>query len=316
MRDSWYAHWRLPLLEAIVISIFILGLFYYWFGLANRYVIFLYGHTADGIPYAEPFDEMTTSRYWMSGLVAAGAVMVLYTAANWFRGQIGARRNKRFTPSTWWRVWLLCALPIIVGVPAITMTMNSPTLPADLAMASVVATLLGLTVALLPGKWAAERPVDLAWLVADGVGLMPALLLLRVVELPGRGLSVSSAVAWFIAIGGLLAGIVWLAGMSILRIWRHKQIPSAGALLLAALGLSYAVLPLLHHLLATPPAYRYISTASNFFAFNRGIQCLAVMVATGLAVGVASARRRLRKCLVLAFSADAASTGNARTREK
>ena len=124
--DSRYAQWRLPFLEAVVISLFILALFYYWFGLANRHIIFLYGHTTVGIPYAQPFDEMTASRYWMAGLVAAGAVMVLYTAYNWLRGRVAARLNKRFVPAAWWRVWLLCVIPIVVGLPAITMTMNSP----------------------------------------------------------------------------------------------------------------------------------------------------------------------------------------------
>lgn len=208
MRNSWYANWRLPLLEAMVISIFILGLFYYWYGLADRCIVFLYGHTVVGIAQAQPFDEMTSSRYWMSGLVAAGAVMALNTATNWLRGQVTAWCKKHFVPSTWWQVWVLAAIPISIGIPAITMTVNSPTLPPALAAACVVATLLGLAVALLPGKWAAERPLDLIWLVADSVGLMPALLLLRVVELPGRGLSVSNSAAWLFAIGGLLAGSV------------------------------------------------------------------------------------------------------------
>lgn len=81
--------------------------------------------------------------------------------------------------------------------------------------------------------------------------------------------------------------------MSLLRLWRHKDIPGARSLLLAGLSLSYVLMPLIHHLLATPAGYRYISTASNFFAFNVGIQILALIVAAGLAVGVTSVRRRL-----------------------
>lgn len=295
MKNSWVTYWRLPLLEAMFISLFILGLFYYWFGLANRYVIFLYGHTAVGIPAAQPFDEMTSSRYWMSGLVATGAVMVLYTAANWLQGQIAAWQNKQFTPSTWWQVWLLAAIPIAIGIPAITMNVNLPTLPPTLAAACAVATLLGLAVALQPGKWAATQPAALTWLVADGVGLMPALLLLRAIELPDRGLWVTHSIAWLFSIGGLLAGSAWLVGMSLLRIWRHKKMPGAGELLLAGLGLSYVLMPLAHYLLATPPAYRYISTASNFFAFNLGIQFLVLIVAIGLAVGVTNGRHWLKR---------------------
>lgn len=287
--------WRLPLLEASVISIFVLSLFTYWFGIADRYAVFLYGHTAVGMPNTEPFDEATSSRYWMAGLVAAGAVMILYSLVYWLLGQFGRLYDKRFVPSVWWRVWLLCAGPIAIGVPVITMTMNSPTLPARLAAACVVATLLGLAVALLPGKWAAEQPVALMWLVADGMGLVPALLLVRVIELPGRGLLENYTQAWMIAIGGILAGAAWLAVMSALRFWRHKQIPDAGILLLAGLGLSYLLLPLIHHLFATPPAYRYISTAGNFFAYSWGIQCLAVLSATGLAIGGTQLRRKLQR---------------------
>ena len=194
-----------------------------------------------------------------------------------------------------WQVWVWCAVPISLGIPAITMSVHSPTLPPALAAASVVATLLGLAVALLPGQWAAERPLDLIWLAADGLGMMPALMLMRAVELPGRGVSLSPAVAWFVAIGGLVAGALWLAGMSLLRLWRHKDIPGARSLLLAGLGLSYVLLPLIHHLLATPPAYRYISTASNFFAFTMGIQLIAVIMAAGLAVGATRARRWLER---------------------
>ena len=294
MSNSRHLSWRQPLSEAIFISIFILGLFYYWFGMANRYSIFLYGHTAVGIPYAQPFDEMTSSRYWMSGLVAAGAVLVLYTAINWLQGRLAVWRRKSFAPSKWWIVWTISSIPLSLGIPIITMTMNWPTLPARLAAKCVVATLLGLIIALLPGKWAAERPVALLWLVADGVGLMPILLLLRVVELPGRGLSVNNTTVWLIAIGGLLAGLMWLAGMSVVRIWRQQESPRASALLLTGVGLSYVIMPLVHHLLATPPAHRYISTASNFFAFNLNMQLLVILVASGLAIAVTNGRSWLR----------------------
>ena len=98
-------------------------------------------------------------------------------------------------------MWRLAAIPLALGIPAITMTVGTPTLPPALAAACVVTTLLGLAVALLPGRWAAERPLDLMWLVSDGVGLMPALLFLRVVELPDCELSVSVPAAWLFAVG-------------------------------------------------------------------------------------------------------------------
>ncbi|MCB0198187.1 MAG: hypothetical protein KDJ65_39970, partial [Anaerolineae bacterium] len=72
------------------------------------------------------------------------------------------------------------------------------------------------------------------------------------------------------------------------------EFPTASALFLAGVGLSYVLLPLIHHLLATPPAFRYISTASNFFAFNPGLRLLAVLTAAVMAIGITALRRRLK----------------------
>ena len=88
--------------------------------------------------------------------------------------------------------------------------------------------------------------------------------------------------------GGLLAGIAWLGAMSGLRAWRHRLPPAADALLAAGLCLNYLV----HHLFATPARYRYISTASNFFAFSPALQLAVFAVAAGMAVVVTRLRER------------------------
>lgn len=275
------------LLFALPVTLTILGLFYYWFAVADRYVIFLYGHLG-----ATPFDAVTSGRYWMSGLVACGAVMVVYTAANWLLGRVTAWRGRDYRPPPWWQIWALCVPPLVVGLPIITMTLDWPTLPLPNAAACVTATLIGLALALAPGAWAARRPLDLVWLVLDGLGLMPSLLLLRAIELPGRGL-VSAPTAYLVALGGTFAGAAWLVVMTGLHRWRHRSRPGAGAVFVAGLCLSYLLMPLVHHLLFTPSAYRYISTASNFFAFNVGVQLMAFSVAAMLAIGIARLGRRL-----------------------
>jgi hypothetical protein len=285
------ARWGAALGRAVPIALLVLGLFYYWFAIADRYVIFLYGHTAPGIPPAQPFDEMTSSRYWMCGLVASGLVMLLNTAVEWALGRWAASRRQAYAPPAWWQVWVLCLLPLTIGIPLMTMTVNTPTLPPALAALGVAATLAGLALALWPGAWAAQRPRDLLWLTGDGVGLMPTLLLLRAIELPGRGLMVTVPLAVLAAVGGTLLGIGWLVVMTGLRAWRRQSLPKACEVWGAGLALSYLLLPVVHHLLATPPAYRYISTASNFFAFNVGLQVLVFVVAAGLAVGVTRLRQ-------------------------
>ena len=49
-------------------------------------------------------------------------------------------------------------------------------------------------------------------------------------------------------------------------------------------------MPVIHYWVATPPAFRYISTASNFFAFDSGVQALTLGVALSLSAGVTIAR--------------------------
>ncbi len=283
--------WKPALVHAVPVWLFILSLFYYWFAVADRCAVFLYGHLG-----ATPFDEVTSGRYWMSGLVASGAVVILYATANWFLGRIAALRCLDYRPPAWWHVWALCAPPLIIGITIITMTANWPTLPPLNGGTCVIVTLSGLALALTPGSLAAQRPVDLVWLVFDGMGLMPTLLLLQVIELPGRGLRLpfganSANIVYLVAVGGTLAGALWLVIMTGLRAWRRRPWPGAGALFVAGLCLSYLLMPLAHHLLATPPEYRYITAASNFFAFNTEVQLLVFFVAAALVVGITQFRQ-------------------------
>ncbi|MEE8390988.1 MAG: hypothetical protein V3S14_09370 [Anaerolineae bacterium] len=161
-------------------------------------------------------------------------------------------------------MWGFYVLPLVVGIPVVTMTFNWPTLPLLNTAACVVATLIGLALALPSGSWAAQRPTDLCWLALDGLGLMPTLSLLHAVELPARGL-VSVPVAFLAVLGGTVAGVVWLGIMTGLRAWRRKPLSGAGTLFVTGLCQNYLLMPLVRHIFSMPPGYRYISTASNFF---------------------------------------------------
>lgn len=285
---SHSSEWKPALLHASLVLLVVLGLFYYWFAVADRYVIFLYNHMG-----ATPFDDMTRSRYWMSGLVASGVVMVLYTGVNWFLGRIAGLRYRSYCPPAWWRVWLLSVMPLAIGIPAVTMMFNQPTLPPVIAMMCVVSTVTGLALALMPSSRAAQRPSELGWLTFYGMGFMPILLLLRAIELPGRGLT-SAPRAILFAIGGSLAGVAWLVILTWLRVLLKKPPLKPGNLLVAGLCLSYLLMPLAHHLVFVPPSYRYISTSSNFFAFNLGIQLISLAVAAALAIGITRFHRHLQ----------------------
>lgn len=277
--------------EAAGVVVFVLGLFAYWFGIADRYAIFLYGHSAPGLSIAEPFDDVTASRYWMAGLVATGFVLVWLPLALWSAGRLMLIDR----PPVWWRAWSLSALPLALGIPAITLTVNTPTLPFELTAACVLSTLVGLAIALFLAERIAERPSELLWLIADAIGLVPPLLLLRAIELPARGLSVTPVVAWSAAIGGTLGGALWLLMVSLAQRARGREPSGGGTVFAAGLGLSYLILPVVHHLLATPAEYRYISTAGNFFAFDRGVQVTAIVVAGILAWAATALRSHWRR---------------------
>jgi hypothetical protein len=185
---------------------------------------------------------------------------------------------------------MVSAPALVVGIPLITMRVNAPTLEPIDAAACVAAALVGLAFALMPGAAAAERPVELFWIALHGAGLMPALLLTRALELPGQGL-ISPVIAWGAAVGGTVAGAGWLAAVTAVATWRGRMAPTAGTIFAAGLCESYLLMPVVHHVLATPPGYRYISTSSNFFADHEGLKALALLVAALLAVGVPRARR-------------------------
>lgn len=275
---------RQNVIHAFPIATFILALIYKWFAVDDRYAIFLYNHMR-----AQPFDEVTVGRYWMSGFVASAIVMLLYIATNFLL----ARIVKNYRAPEWWRVWLWCAAPVAIGVWLITTTQNSPTMPPAIAAAIAFTTLIGLALALMPGALAAHRPRELMWSAIDGLALVPILLLLRAVELTGGRNTIGGVNVYFIEIGIIIVGIGWLAATNIFRAWRRKHSPTAIQVFIVGLCWSYLVLPLVHYIFSTPPNFKYITASQNFFASALEIQIVSWLVAIALAVIATSVRQRV-----------------------
>jgi hypothetical protein len=274
---------------AVPISLVILGLFTYWFAFADRYFIFLYHHDMGSVvPDTSPFSAVTSSRYWMAGLVASGAIMVLYAAVNWLVGRLQAHY---YSPPWWW-VWVLCAIALLVGIPAVTMIANQPTLPLKNAAQTTLATLAGLALALLPGRMAAGQPTDLLWLAADGWGL--ALIMVTVTGLQNlpRWLAQGGTGWVWATIVILLAAMVWMLAITGLRIWQRLPVPGAVTLFIAGLCVAYGLLPLMHNLYVwTVDGYYYISNSNNFFSDYLTCQLAAWLAAGVLAAAVTWLRR-------------------------
>jgi hypothetical protein len=283
------ASWGKALLFGTGVALLILNLFGYWFTLADRYVIFLYYHDMGPlVPDTTPFSRVTASRYWMAGLVAAGAVMLLYIAANWLLGRL----SKKFQASPWWRVWLVASLPLIIGIPSITTQVNEPVLPLWLSMQVVLATLAGLALALPPGEMAARNPSRLFWLAADGWGL--ALLLLTLPQLEDIKLGLSTERIWPLMLGlaVIMAGLVWLLMLSFLRAWLRLNEEDFRTLILAGFCVAYVFLPFVHHTMGTD-GYFYLTDSDNFFARSLPAQLLAWLVTLFIAWGIMRLRTAL-----------------------
>jgi hypothetical protein len=243
-RAAWHA---LPIVAAA------LGLYLYWFAIADRYRLFLYYHDmGPRVPDTSPFSAPTASRYWMAGLLVGGLVMI----------------------------------------PTITMRVNAPTLPAVHAARTLAAALVGLALGLLPGRLAAERPGYLALLALDGWALAPSLWIVaqldRIPPLLARG-QVWALVATALAIATTLGGLLLL---TLLRAWRRLPIPAASELFLAGVCVAYPLITLVHHLLGTD-GYLYITTADNFFATRWTLQIGAWLVGGLLALGFTRLRQEL-----------------------
>jgi hypothetical protein len=290
-QNSPPAEWRLATLLAFLASLIVLGLIYYWFAVADRYVIFLYDHGMPPLfPDTSPFSRITSSRYWMAGLVASGFVMILYTAANLIWGRL----KEDAWPPGWWQVWLLSALPLAILLPLITMSVNRPVLPLANALGVTLVTLLGLALAFSPGRLAAQAPAELAILTLDGFGLMLIALLIgqsqQLLELSSRGLSGF----WVIALLGIAAGVFLLLLATALLSWRRLAAPGVRAMLVAGLVVAYPLMALTHHLyVGLTGGYFYISDADNFFARRLWPSSLGWLVAALIALLISYWRRRL-----------------------
>jgi len=281
--------WPAALLFSVAISVLYLYLFYHWFAVADRYNLFLYYHDMGPlVPDTSPFSYVTTSRYWMAGLVAGGAVLILYTGVSWLLGRL----LSGFHSPKWQRVWLLTAVPLMLAIPVITMTANEPTLPAGLALWVTLVTLIGLALALLPGRMAAEWPSELLLLVVDGLSLTLIITSMVGLERAGGWLERGSNeyVVGMIFISA--AGLILLGVGTAIRFWLHRPGIGPRPIFLAGIIGAYLFLPLLHHV-SFSDGYYYITDADNFLARSLFLQAGIWLLAAGLAIGFFRLRRWL-----------------------
>lgn len=272
---------------ALPITLGVLGLMLYWFAFANRAVVFLYDHDM-GLHIADTsaFSWVTRSRYWMTGLVASGVVLVLHTMVAWLVG----RWRRGYRPPQWRQVWRMCAPPVGLGVLLITMTLNTPVLPLTDALLTALFTLAGLAFALAPGAVAATAPQRFFWLAIDGLGVATLVFCFTLVEQAVALMQRGSQYGVILIAAGAAIGMFILAGSS----WAQRRpgvgSPNAGQLLAGGVCWAYLLLPAAHHFFFSD-GWFYITTMDNFFPSNWMIFVMGWTL-TALLVALIVRRRR------------------------
>ena len=297
---AWLASSRTEILFAAPIVALVIYLYYTWFAVRDRYQIFLYYHNMGAGFDTSPFGRVTASRYWMTALVAAGAVMIPYLLINFLLG----RFVKNYRPPIWWRVWILCAAPLIIAVPLIVMTANEPVLPLLNTMQVIVALLAALAVAVSLGERAAGNVIETLLLIVDGGGLACLLMALRVVENAGRWASQGSSYYLAALTVTLILGLGVLIVMTgVYAFWRKPEIPDWLTWLAAGAAIHYLFLPINHYLFwckddgswLDPDYFSYITDSDNYFTRGFWFQIGVWVVIAGVAYGLTRLRGWIRE---------------------
>jgi hypothetical protein len=248
----------------------ILSLFYYWFAIADRNEVFLYYHImAPRLPDTSPFSFVTASRYWMSGLVACGFVLLIYFPANFI---LFRAKNNHALPALK-NVLLFCFPVLTVGTFIITMTMNQPVLPFLQALKVLLATLFGFAVVLKTVELAGKKLLKLILLGADGFALASIMILTS--TLASNYQFLSSAQLAFSLIVCVLCFVIF-AITSIFYVWKKFK-TSSPKILLAAITIAYPFGTVFHYLFGTDGHF-YITNSDNFFTKNIFLQIFVWIV--------------------------------------
>jgi hypothetical protein len=241
-----------PITLSFVITIISLGVYVYLFGYADRKIVFLYEHLG-----LTPFDSMTIGRYWMAGFVLSGFLTILYLIY-----KLTARYLIKSKDISWIEIVKYSCIPLIIGVIIIITNLGAPRLTFIIAVSSALALIIGIMIGFsVADDLIAEVKSTLIYLIF-GLGLVPLLLLFRVLELPGKGI-VALNVAILVSVLTIVFGFSWLLISH--RIFRQNTTGSVN-IIKGTLLIGYLGLPVLHYIAATPKGIPYITSADNFFA--------------------------------------------------
>jgi hypothetical protein len=248
------------ILIATLVTVISLAVYSYLFGCADRKIVFLYEHLG-----LTPFDRITTGRYWMAGLILSGFLSILYLVI-----RLILKLIIKSEIIYWKNIVKFSVIPLIIGVLIITMTFGEPEMTFLIAISSGLALIIGISTGFsVIDDLINDYRSTFIYLVI-GLGLVPFLVLFRVLELPGKGI-LAMNISVFVVVFSTVGGFLWLFISH--RIFKNYR-PGFINVIKGTLAFGYIGLPVLHYLVLTPKGIPYITSSDNFFADNLGLRIL------------------------------------------
>lgn len=248
----------------------ILSLFYYWFAVSDRNEVFLYYHNmGPRVPDTSPFSFVTASRYWMSGLVTSGFVLLIYFPANF----ILFRALRNYSPPSWKKVLLFTSPILVAGTLIITMTMNQPELSFLHALKVTLATLAGFGIVMKTSEFAGEKVIKLILYATDGFAIGFIML-----TTSGWISNLDYLPNWRVKVFLIMFAFCFAVITITCAIYLWKKIESnARKIFVTAIAIGYPFGAVFHYLFGTDGHF-YISNSDNFFTRNIFLQILVWIV--------------------------------------
>lgn len=257
--------------HSALISAVILTLYSFWFVFLDRRFTFLYGHL-----HSTPFDFRTASRYWMTGLVASGGVLVAYTVIN----LVIKKLLRNYQLSDWKTVWKYSCLILPLPLFIILTFVGKPSIPTLLSFWILVVLFAGLRLALYASDLIVSSFRQSVWAFFDGLALVPILLFIPLgIEFGLRKSLPAILIITPVVIVGIALFGLWI--MTLLHKRFKQPFSSFLNVFLSGLTTAYLLLPLYHYL-TSRPKHIYISDSSNFFANSIWLQVTAFLAVTGI----------------------------------
>lgn len=265
---------NIPYIFSIVLSLFVWGLYFLWFIVQDRRLVFLYGHL-----HTTPFDQATLSRHWVTGLVASGLVFFLSLCIFSILKKRAPTLNFS-VKHVWKNACVLTCMPlsILLGL------FGTPPMPIIMVILILLVLSLSLRLVLEAAHALVYHPKNTLFLWLDGLIFFPSLFLLPLLAdyVIRKSPQIHAILPTIGVVLALVVGgpFIWFLIMRYIR--RIQNIPhfSPKKLLLSVIMTTYILLPLGHYGISRPE-HLYITNRSNIISTQWWIQLTVFVIVVG-----------------------------------